>query len=149
MDFLDLKLNHEDVLEICNYKPLTKAKLKQMLAYLSEHVPDWQQKSGFDLGRLVPTVFPKQVIVERRARGASARPAKPSGCLILVLSTLTVLIIIKMLVPGLANQIGRATRRPASPLNAGRHFGRAFYAPPSLSAAVAHLWWFGGSHRAI
>ena len=39
-----------------------------------------------------------------------------------------------------ANKIGRANRRPASPLDAGRQFGRASCAPPSLSAAVAHLW---------
>jgi hypothetical protein len=37
------------------------------------------------------------------------------------------------------NKIGRANRRPASPLNAGRQFGSASCAPPPLSAAVAHL----------
>ena len=38
------------------------------------------------------------------------------------------------------NKVGRANRRPASPLNARRKFGRAFHAPPSVPAAVAHLW---------
>jgi hypothetical protein len=38
------------------------------------------------------------------------------------------------------NKIGRANRRPASPVYAGRQFARASCAPPSLSAAVAHLW---------
>lgn len=39
----------------------------------------------------------------------------------------------------LANKTGRANRRPASPFEAGREFGRASCAPPFLSAAVAHL----------
>src|SRR3989304_8000126 len=34
---------------------------------------------------------------------------------------------------------GGANRRPRSPLQAERPFGRAVHAPPSLSAAVAHL----------
>ena len=38
-----------------------------------------------------------------------------------------------------ANTIGRATRRPASPLNAGRQFESTSCTPPSLSAVVAHL----------
>jgi len=38
------------------------------------------------------------------------------------------------------NKIGRANRRPASPFDAGRQFGSTSCAPPSLSAAVAHLW---------
>jgi hypothetical protein len=37
------------------------------------------------------------------------------------------------------NKIGRANRRPASPFEAGRQFGRASCAPPFLPAAVAHL----------
>ena len=37
------------------------------------------------------------------------------------------------------NKIGRANRRPTSPLNAGRQFESASCAPPSLSAPVAHL----------
>ena len=39
----------------------------------------------------------------------------------------------------IANKIGRANRRCVSPLNAVRQCGRALYALPSLSAAVAHL----------
>jgi hypothetical protein len=39
----------------------------------------------------------------------------------------------------LPNKIGRANRRCAFPLNAGRQFGRPLPAPPSLSAAAAHL----------
>ena len=39
----------------------------------------------------------------------------------------------------IAEQIGRANRRPASPLNAGRQFGSALCAQPFRSAAVAHL----------
>ena len=38
------------------------------------------------------------------------------------------------------NQITGANSRPASPLDAGRQFGRAACAPPSLSAAVAQFW---------
>jgi hypothetical protein len=38
------------------------------------------------------------------------------------------------------NKIGRANRRPACPLDAGRQFESASCAPPFLSAAVAHLW---------
>jgi hypothetical protein len=38
------------------------------------------------------------------------------------------------------NKIGRANRRPASPHDAGRQFESASCAPPSPSAAVAHLW---------
>jgi len=38
-----------------------------------------------------------------------------------------------------ANQSVEANRRPASPFHAGDHFKRASCAPPSLSAAVAHL----------
>ena len=38
------------------------------------------------------------------------------------------------------NKIGRANRRPASPFDVGRQYGSASCAPPSLSAAVAHLW---------
>ena len=37
------------------------------------------------------------------------------------------------------NKIGRANRRPASPLNAERQLGSAVCAPPFLPAAVAHL----------
>jgi hypothetical protein len=37
------------------------------------------------------------------------------------------------------NKVGRAKRRPASPFETGRQFGSASCAPPSLSAAVAHL----------
>ena len=37
------------------------------------------------------------------------------------------------------NQITGATSRPASPLDAGRQFGRASCAPPFLSAAVAQF----------
>ena len=37
------------------------------------------------------------------------------------------------------NTIERANRRPASPFNAERQFEHASCAPPSLSAAVAHL----------
>jgi len=40
---------------------------------------------------------------------------------------------------GMANQVSGANRRPASPFDAGRQFGRASCAPPSLSAAVAHF----------
>lgn len=40
------------------------------------------------------------------------------------------------LTPEPPNKIGRANRRPASPLDAGRELGRALHAPPSLSAAV-------------
>jgi hypothetical protein len=40
----------------------------------------------------------------------------------------------------ISEQVGRANRRPASPLDAGRQFGSASCAAPSLSAAVAHLW---------
>jgi hypothetical protein len=39
-----------------------------------------------------------------------------------------------------ANKSVETNRRPASPLNAGPQFGRTSYAPPFLSAAVAHLW---------
>jgi hypothetical protein len=40
----------------------------------------------------------------------------------------------------IGQQVGGANRRPASPLNAGRQFESASCAPPSLPAAVAHLW---------
>jgi hypothetical protein len=39
-----------------------------------------------------------------------------------------------------ANKITGANRRPASPFEAGRQFGRASCAPPFLSAAVAQFW---------
>jgi hypothetical protein len=38
-----------------------------------------------------------------------------------------------------ANKVTGANSRPASPLDAGRQFGRAWCAPPSLSAAVAQF----------
>ena len=38
------------------------------------------------------------------------------------------------------NKSGQTNRRPASPFHAGRQFGSASCAPPSLSAAVAHHW---------
>lgn len=38
-----------------------------------------------------------------------------------------------------ANKSVETNRRPASPLDAGREFGAASHAPPSLSATVAHL----------
>jgi hypothetical protein len=37
------------------------------------------------------------------------------------------------------NQITGANSRPASPLEAGRQFARAWCAPPLLSAAVAQF----------
>jgi hypothetical protein len=39
-----------------------------------------------------------------------------------------------------SNKSVETNRRPASPFNAKRQFGRASCDPPSLSAAVAHLW---------
>jgi hypothetical protein len=39
-----------------------------------------------------------------------------------------------------ANKSVETNRRPASPFAAGRQFESASCAPPSLSAAVAHLW---------
>ncbi len=38
------------------------------------------------------------------------------------------------------NPMGGASRRYASPLGAGQQFVRALFAPPALSAEVAHLW---------
>ncbi|MHB1309641.1 MAG: hypothetical protein ACYC23_21430 [Limisphaerales bacterium] len=38
-----------------------------------------------------------------------------------------------------SNKSVETNRRPASPVNAGRQFERASYAPPCLSASVAHL----------
>ena len=38
------------------------------------------------------------------------------------------------------NKIVRASRRPGSPLDAGRQFGRDLHAPPSRPAAVVELW---------
>lgn len=38
-----------------------------------------------------------------------------------------------------ANEVTGANSRPASPFEAGRQFGRASCAPPSLSAAVAQF----------
>ena len=38
------------------------------------------------------------------------------------------------------NQSVEPNRRPAAPLNARWQFESAWCAPPSLSAAVAHLW---------
>lgn len=38
------------------------------------------------------------------------------------------------------NKSVETNRRPASPFNAGCIFERTSCAPPSLSAAVAHLW---------
>jgi hypothetical protein len=38
-----------------------------------------------------------------------------------------------------SNKSVETNRRPASPLNAGRQFGSAWYTPPFLPAAVAHL----------
>src|ERR1039458_404251 len=38
-----------------------------------------------------------------------------------------------------ANKTVETNRRPASPLDGGRKSGSASYAPPSLSAAFAHL----------
>lgn len=40
----------------------------------------------------------------------------------------------------MANKSVETNRRPASPFHAEREFGSASCAPPSLSAAVAHLW---------
>jgi len=40
----------------------------------------------------------------------------------------------------MANKITGANSRPASPLDAGRQFGRASCAPLSPSAAVAQFW---------
>ncbi len=38
-----------------------------------------------------------------------------------------------------SNKCSRVSRRPASPLGAGRQLGRAFRAPPCSPAAVAEL----------
>jgi hypothetical protein len=38
------------------------------------------------------------------------------------------------------NKSVETNRRPASPLDAGRQFESASCDPPSVSAAVAHLW---------
>jgi len=48
------------------------------------------------------------------------------------------------------NTIGRANRGPAFRLNAGRKFESPSCAPPSLSAAVAHLWrWATGTQAPL
>jgi hypothetical protein len=47
----------------------------------------------------------------------------------------------------IGQQVGRANRRPASPLNAGRQSDSASCAPPFLSAAVAHLWRWAAVRR--
>jgi hypothetical protein len=63
LEYLDLKLNHEDVLEICKYKCLNKSQLKYMLNYFTEHVPDWRDKSGYDLGGFIRIALPGQMRV--------------------------------------------------------------------------------------
>jgi len=45
----------------------------------------------------------------------------------------------KMITRRAPNKIGRASRRSASPLNAGRQLGRALHAQSLVSAAVAHI----------
>jgi len=46
------------------------------------------------------------------------------------------------------NKSVETNRRPAPPFSAGRQFRRALHAPPSLSAAVAHLYrWTTPKHQ--
>jgi hypothetical protein len=46
------------------------------------------------------------------------------------------------------NKISRANRRPPFPFNGGQQFESASCVPPSLSAAVAHLWRWAAFARA-
>jgi GYF domain 2 len=85
-DYLDLMVNHEDVREVCRYRALTKAQLKQLLAYLNQNTPDWQRKSGYDLAPIVLKLFPDKAFKNRATRRGHRQHRKSSsfGLLILV-----------------------------------------------------------------
>jgi len=61
MDFMIIEnmLNDDDVLEICHYRKLSDSQLQQMIVYLNREIPSWKEQSKFNLGKLVPTVFPE------------------------------------------------------------------------------------------
>lgn len=86
IEILAWKVNDEDVREVCEYKRLTKRHLREMLNYLKGNVPDWQNRSGFDLGKLVLTLFPDQRKRLRPAASPSvARQPRSTGCVVLLL----------------------------------------------------------------
>lgn len=84
---LEEMMNDEDTREIGHYKKLTKAQLRQLLAYLSDHVPDSRDTGRFDLCDLVPLLFPEQ-LKARREPAPSQR--KSAGCLVMLLSSVIV-----------------------------------------------------------
>ncbi len=89
LDDLYFSLNDEDVRELCNYKVLTKAQVRQMLDYLNSHVPGWQQKSRFELGDLVLKLFPQRARAPKRRSGRTRhKTASSSGMFLLVVVVL-------------------------------------------------------------
>ncbi len=90
---LEDRFNDRDAREIGHYKKLTKAQLQQLLEYFSKHVPDWEERSRFDLCDLVPKLFPEQIKAQRTTSRASRRRTKSSGCLVLLLAAVILLII--------------------------------------------------------
>ena len=58
LEMLEWMLNDEDVRDVCHYKKLAKAQIRQMHEYFMHHVPDWKQKSRFELGDFVARVLP-------------------------------------------------------------------------------------------
>jgi len=73
---LENMLNDSDTLEICHYRELNASQLAQMLDYLNREHPRWQNSNRFDLGKLVPQLFP-----ELRERN----PKKGGSSLVLLL----------------------------------------------------------------
>jgi hypothetical protein len=86
LETLAWMVNDEDVREVCHYKVLTKAQLRQLLKYLKEHEPDWQSKSRYDLGDLVLSNFPEQAKAQGAKRPNADGRVKSGGCMLLLLA---------------------------------------------------------------
>lgn len=78
LDLLADRFNDEDVREVCHYKVLTKTQLRQFDEYLKAHVPDAANQSRFDLGDLIPKLFPDRAKIERAKQPARRKRRKPS-----------------------------------------------------------------------
>lgn len=91
---LEDRFNDRDAREIGHYKKLTKAQLQQLLEYFSKNVPDWEERSRFDLCDLIPKLFPEQIKAQRTTSRDSRRRAKSSGCFVLLLAVVILLIIV-------------------------------------------------------
>ena len=94
--FLDETINDADAREMGDYRKLTKAQLKELLAYLAQHALQWEHMERMRLVTVVRSLFPEQIKARRVSRGRRCRMAGPGGCVVLfiVLVALGFLLII-------------------------------------------------------